>query len=287
MNTLKYNFNKSKKKVIIKNMEEKMYKRKDRNKKNKYILIISTITIIILLSISFYFNRKVLFLENAFKSITTFTNKIIVYPLKIYNNEKDIDQSKSYLIQKNVNESLEKEVEELKKQLELNKTLTEYKAINATILSRNKSYWFNNMIIDKGSKNGIKEGMAVITKQGLVGKISKVYKTSSEIKLITSDDTNYKVSVSIKTNDSENIAILNGFDPKTGLIKISGVDKNSKVDIDNEVLTSGLGGVFPGGIYIGTVSKIESDKYNLSNNLYIKTTQDFNNIHYVTVLGEK
>ena len=251
-----------------------MYKRKDRNKKNKYILIISTITIIILLSISF-------------KSITTFTNKIIVYPLKIYNNEKDIDQSKSYLIQKNVNESLEKEVEELKKQLELNKTLTEYKAINATILSRNKSYWFNNMIIDKGSKNGIKEGMAVITKQGLVGKISKVYKTSSEIKLITSDDTNYKVSVSIKTNDSENIAILNGFDPKTGLIKISGVDKNSKVDIDNEVLTSGLGGVFPGGIYIGTVSKIESDKYNLSNNLYIKTTQDFNNIHYVTVLGEK
>jgi len=232
-----------------------MYKRKDRNKKNKYILIISTITIIILLSISFYFNRKVLFLENAFKSITTFTNKIIVYPLKIYNNEKDIDQSKSYLIQKNVNESLEKEVEELKKQ--------GYKEV--TLLGQNVNAYGKDLDVDYDMSDLLE----------------------AEIKLITSDDTNYKVSVSIKTNDSENIAILNGFDPKTGLIKISGVDKNSKVDIDNEVLTSGLGGVFPGGIYIGTVSKIESDKYNLSNNLYIKTTQDFNNIHYVTVLGEK
>lgn len=264
-----------------------MYKKRIKDKKNKYFIILTSILIIILLAVSFYFNRKVYFIENTLKYVTTFTNKVIIYPFKIYNNDKNIDQSKSYLIQKNVNESLEKEVEELKKQLELNKTLTEYKAINATILSRNKSYWFNNMIIDKGSKNGIKEGMAVITKNGLVGKISKVYKTSSEIKLITSDDTNYKVSVSIKTNDSENIGILNGYDPKNGLIKITGVDKNSKVDIDNEVLTSGLGGVFPGGIYIGTVSKIESDKYNLSNNIYIKTTQDFNNIHYVTVLGEK
>lgn len=264
-----------------------MYKIKSKDKKKKYTVIISSILVIILLLISLYFNRKVTFIENAFKTVTTFTNKVFIAPLKLYNSEKDVDQSKSYLIQKNVNESLEKEVEELKKQLELNKTLTEYTPINATILSRNKSYWFNNMIIDKGSKHGIKEGMAVITKKGLIGKISKVYKTSAEIKLITSDDTNYKVSVSIKTGDSENIAILNGYDAKNGLIKITGVDKNSKVNIDNEVLTSGLGGVFPGGIYIGTVSKIESDKYNLSNNVYIKTNQDFNNIHYVTVLGEK
>ena len=143
------------------------------------------------------------------------------------------------------------------------------------------------MMIDKGSKDGIQEGMAVITKNGLIGKISKVYYNSSEIKLITSDDTKYKVSVSIKTNDDENIAILNGYDVENNLIKVVGVNKNNKVDIGSEVLTSGLGGVFPGGIYIGTVEKIESDKYGLSNNIYIKTKQDFNNIHYVSVLIEK
>lgn len=263
-----------------------MYNRK--KSKNKYLkVILSIVVILILVVLSAMFARKITFVENGLKTVSTFANEILFSPLKLFNSEKDVDQSESYLIQKNVNESLEKEIEELKEQLELNRTLTEYTAVNATILSRNKSYWFNNMMIDKGSNDGIKEGMAVITKNGLIGKISKVYYSSSEIKLITSDDINYKVSVSIKTNDSENIAILNGYDSETGLIRLIGVNKTANVEVGNTVLTSGLGGVFPGGIYIGVVEKIESDKYDLSNNIYVKTTQDFNNIHYVTVLTEK
>ena len=93
--------------------------------------------------------------------------------------------------------------------------MTEYKPINATILSRNKSYWFNNLTIDKGKKDGIKKDMAVVTKKGLVGKITKVSFTSSEVKLITSDDINFKVSISIKANGTDNYAILNGYDNKT------------------------------------------------------------------------
>ena len=58
--------------------------------------------------------------------------------------------------------------------------------------------------------------------------------------------------------------------------------------LENDVvLTSGMGGMFPRGIYIGTVSKVKNDKYNISKTLYIKSDQDFNNIHYVTVLKEK
>lgn len=256
--------------------------------KKKYWKVISIIIVLIFLIIlSLQFTRKVTFIENGLHTVSSFFYETLLSPIKLYNSEKNIDQSESYLIQKNVNESLEKEIEELKEQLELNRTLTEYTPINATILSRNKSYWFNNMMIDKGSKDGIKEGMAVITKNGLLGKISKVYSNSSEIKLITSDDTNYKVSVSIKTNDSENIAILNGYDVETNLLRLIGVNKTVNVSVGDTVLTSGLGGVFPSGIYIGVVEKIESDKYDLSNNIYVKTNQDFHNIHYVTVLKEK
>ena len=53
------------------------------------------------------------------------------------------------------------------------------------------------------------------------------------------------------------------------------------------VTTSGLGGMFPRGIYIGEVKKVTNDKYGLSKTLGVKTTQDFNNIHYVTVLKEE
>ena len=257
--------------------------KKDKNKK-KLIIIIISIVLIILLSISLLIYRD----KNTFlKDISISINKVIMYPFTSLNKDKNKDQSESYLIQKNINSSLEKEIQELKETLELNKTLTEYQPVNATILSRNKSYWFNTITIDKGSKDGIKPNMAVVTKNGLIGKINKVSKTSSEVKLITSDDVNFKISIAIKTNEVDNYAILNGYDNKTKLIKATGIDKTTNINIGDSVVTSGLGEFFPAGIYIGTVEKLEKDKYNLSKTAYIKLSQNFNDIHYVTVLKVK
>ena len=260
-----------------------MYKKKKDKKKNTIRIIIISLILVILLSVSLLVPHDNTFIKDGVILI----EKVLMYPFTSLNKEKGQTQTESYTIQKNINSSLEKEIEELKKELELNKTLTEYEVENATVLSRNKSYWFNTMTIDKGKKAGIKKNMAVITKDGLIGKISKVSNYSSEIKLITSNDTNFKVSVSIKTNDEDNYAILNGYDKKTGLIKLSGIDKTTNINIDDSVLTSGLGEMFPSGIYVGQVKKIENDKYNLSKIVYIQTGQDFNNIHYVTVLKVK
>lgn len=264
-----------------------MYKKKRFNKAKKIIIPIVSLLVFVGLFVSVQFNRNTTALEGIFKDTVMILNRVVMYPFTALNKEKDVDQSESYLIQKNVNSSLEKEIQELKDVLELNKTLTEYSSVNATILSRNKNYWFNNIMIDKGKKAGIKKDMAVITKNGLVGKISKVYNYSSEVKLITSDDVNYKVSVTIKTGNGDSYAILNGYDKNSGCIKVTGVDKSSEVSEKDTIVTSGLGGMFPGGIYVGEVFSVKSDRYDLSKTLYIKTKQDFNNIHYVTVLKEK
>ena len=265
-----------------------MYKNKRRKRLNvKIVVTVSIIVAFLALAISVHMSRSNFFGEGIVKDIVMTIDKIVMYPFTALNGEKDVDQTESYLIQKNVNTSLEEEIQELKDVLELNRTLTEYTPINATILSRNKSYWFNQIMIDKGSKDGIKEDMAVVTKDGLVGKISRVYRNSSEIKLITSDDVNYKVSVTIQTGNGDSYAILNGYDSDTECVMVTGVDKMSTVKQGDTIITSGLGGMFPGGIYVGVVQDIKSDKYDLSKTLYIKTSQDFNNIHYVTVLKEK
>ena len=260
-----------------------MYKKKNTKQKKIAGIIIGILLIIISITIS----SRVSKVEMILKDTTIIFNKVVMYPFTSLKKGINKPATKSYLIQKNVNSSLEKEIQELKDALELNKTLTEYEPINATVLSRNKSYWFNTITIDKGKKSGIKEDMAVITKNGLIGKISKVSNYSSEIKLITSDDINFKVSIAIKTNEIDNYAILNGYDKKTSLIKATGIDKTTEINIGDTVLTSGLGGMFPSGIYIGTVEKIESDKYILSKIVSIKTSQNFNDIHYVTILKVK
>ena len=262
-----------------------MFKRK--NKNNKYYYIGFGILLFVLLTISLLTQRSGNHKNNVLKTLSIGIDKVVMYPFTALNSEKGKKQTESYIIQKNANASLEKEIQELKEALELNKTLTEYDPINATILSRNKSYWFNTITIDKGSSSGIEENMAVITKNGLIGKISKVYQNSSEIKLITSDDINFKVSVAIKTNNIDNYAIMNGYEAETGWIKASGIDKTTEVNKGDIVLTSGLGEMFPSGIYVGEVEDIKSDKYNLSKTIYIKTKQNFSDIHYVTILKVK
>ena len=251
-----------------------MYKNKKTKKRNLIILSVVIVAIIALVS-SIQLNRANFFGEGLVKSVIMTIDKIVMYPFTALNGEKNVDQSESYLIQKNVNASLEKEIQELKEVLDLKTTLTEYTPINATILSRNKNYWFNQIMIDKGTKDGIKKDMAVITKHGLVGKISRVYSHSSEIKLITCDDVNFKVSVAIQTNSGDSYAILNGYDAKRELVTVTGVDKMSDVKKGDTITTSGLGGMFPSGIYIGVVEEVKDDKYDLSKTLYIKTSQDF------------
>lgn len=262
-----------------------MYRRK--KKITKMTIFIGIVTILVLISLSVLLPKSNFINKSLLKDSTMLLNKVVMYPFTTLTKEKNTNHNESYIIQKNVNESLEKEIQELKEALELNKTLTEYTPINATILSRNKSYWYNTITIDKGKKDGITEDMAVITSKGLIGKISSVSLTTSEVKLITSDDINFKVSIAINTNDVDNFAILNGYDSKTNLIKATGIDKTTNINIGDKVLTSGLGEKFPAGIYIGTVEKIESDKYNLSKTVHIKTYQNFNDIHYVTVLKVK
>ena len=263
-----------------------MYKKKKKSTKI-LIILISSVIIFILIFISFSTNRNYTVIESISKDIAVMFNKVFMYPFTALNSSKNQDLSKSYIIQKNVNASLEQEIQELKESLELKTTLTEYDTVTATVLSRNKSYWFNTITIDKGKKSGIKKDMAVVTKNGFVGKINKVSNNSSEVKLITSNDINYKVAISITTESGDTNAILNGYNSKNKLLTVNGVDKTYNIKEGDKVLTSGLGGKEPRGIFVGTVSTIKPDKYNLSKTVYLETGQDFNKIHYVTILKEK
>ena len=86
-----------------------MYKRKNHKKK---IIIIPTIIVVVcfLLVLSFSLSRRYTFIESIFKDISMTIEKVVMYPFTALNKEKKGDYSKSYIIQKNVNEALEKEI---------------------------------------------------------------------------------------------------------------------------------------------------------------------------------
>lgn len=181
----------------------------------------------------------------------------------------------------------QKEFEELKKINNLSSTLTEFDSVTSLVITRNKMYWFNTLTINSGSKDGISEDMAVISSDGLVGRITKVSLKTSEVKLITTSDINHKISVMIKSNDDTIYGILSGYNKEKECLEVTSINKINEIEKNSLVYTSGMGGIFPSGILIGSVEEIVEDKYNVSKVIYIKPSSNFNDLKFVKVLKRK
>lgn len=241
-------------------------------KDNKIVMGIFAF-LVVLSSLTYFLNpnRKIIKFESWVRNY--FIEAYSLLP-KAFAKEENIK------LEEYLNASLEEDNQELKELLELNRTLSDFEYVNATVLYRNVSYWLDTITIDKGEKDGVRVNDSVVTKNGLIGKVVTVNKDNSIVSLLTTDDS-YYVSVSI---DGYN-GLLYAYDKKEQALKVKGIDKKGDIEEGDEVLTNGLGGLFPKGLYIGKVKKIENDTYDLSKVVYVDVDQNFNDIAYVMVVG--
>lgn len=241
-------------------------------KKKKNLIVI----ILMFLFASFFISKKAnLKLENIVKDI-------ILYPYNIVVVGKELSKDNNFLEAELSNKK--KEIEELKDLLELNSIISSYKIINATVINRNMEYFYDEVVINKGTSSGIKENMAVINNKGLIGKIIKVNKNNSTIKLITSADIYNMLSVQIQLKDKYIYGILNDYDNETNSFIIEGIDQNVTIEAGSLVSTTGLGNIYPSGIIIGKVARIQKDNFDLAYILKVEPFTNFHNFHYVAVL---
>jgi rod shape-determining protein MreC len=127
-----------------------------------------------------------------------------------------------------------------------------FELMPARVISRDASTWYNNIIIDRGSAEGIEPDMAVETEAGLVGKTTAVSEHSSVVVLIA--DEQCKVAAKIKGSREQ--GIVKGERASSNVlpaISLNYLSKTANLENSAEVITSGVGGVFPPGIKIGNV----------------------------------
>ena len=198
--------------------------------------------------------------------------------------KKEIDKHESIIAE---NTELKRQLDALKQELNINYTLTDYDYVNATVTSRNINYWYNTITINKGSKDGIKVEMPVINSNGLLGKVINTTNYTSTVRLITTSDTNNKISVSIISDNEKLNGVINGYNFDTKTLLVEGISNTKTVRIGDFVYTSGLGGVFPSGILVGTVESITTDSYDLSKIINVKLSANFDDINFVSVLKRK
>jgi len=268
----------------------------------KYIILIFLLVIVLILvlfNLLIKEDRKLTPLEGAIKDVGTFTQNIFMSPInfitdKINTLKEKNKVYKSYVKDKEKleeydkifaeNKTLRDEINYLENELELDETLTEYKFANATVVNRNVAYWNNTITINKGSYDGIEFGMAAVTSKGLIGKVIATTNFTSTVKLITSDDSNFVVSVSVLNEEDTFVGLLKSYEPNENYFLIDCLTNDVTVEEGDEVVTSGLSEIFPKGILIGNVKEITIDKFGLSKILKVTPSADYNDIRYVSIL---
>ncbi len=127
----------------------------------------------------------------------------------------------------------------------------------AMVIGESPDPWTSVIIVDQGAENGILKGMPVVTPDGLVGRVIEVSGNNSAVRLLVDRSSHVPVLVS----RSRSRGILEG--ENSGTCRIKFLERTENVQKGDVIITSGLGGVFPRGIEVGTVSVILKENYGL------------------------
>lgn len=179
-------------------------------------------------------------------------------------------------------ENIKRENEQFREFLQLKENNPDYDFETATVIGRDSTSRFGSFTIDKGIVDGIEVADPVITSDGLVGIVWEVGLTYSHVRTVI--DISVDVGVySISTRDS---GIVSGDITLSseGLCKLRYLPKNSGISSGELIVTSGIGGVFPKNLVVGTVRSIELDSNGLSLSAAIEPAADIAGVTDVLVI---
>ncbi len=161
------------------------------------------------------------------------------------------------------------------------KTRQPYRTLGARVIGRDSSNWYKSIQIDRGLNDGLRNDLAVLNADGLIGKITGI--TAGEARVLLLTDPNCKASALLQ--DSREPGIVTGTDGTK--LQMTYVSRHAKIRVNEPVLSSGLGGVFPKGIFIGTVTKARLDSQTgMFQNLEIQPAVDYRRLEEVVVIIE-
>jgi rod shape-determining protein MreC len=203
-----------------------------------------------------------------------------------YSENKTLKKQVSELAQVKVrDQTLADENSQLKKELKLQKSLTDYSTVTAAVISRTPSSWQSQIVISKGQTDGIRKNMPVLSQSGLIGRVSEVNKTNSKVELLSdSNESSNRFAIQIKTSTGDVVnGIITGYKKSTGQLIMGQVTSDADIKKNDKITTSGMGGVTPKGLYVGKVAKVGKDDYGLAKKIYITPATDYNDLSVVSV----
>ncbi len=153
------------------------------------------------------------------------------------------------------------------------------RSVTASVIGNSASTWSRSLTINKGSNNGVRRGMAVISGGGIVGQVVAVASGSSKVLLLT--DHNSGVDVIVQRTRAR--GIVSGSLERDPIMEY--VTRNEEIRKGDRLVTSGLGGIFPKGILVGIVRTVRKKSYGLFQDVGVQLAVDPSRIEEVLVVS--
>ena len=150
--------------------------------------------------------------------------------------------------------------------------------ILASVVGSDAISWSKMITINKGSNDGLKKNMAVVSNEGLVGHIIQTVPYYSKVLLIT--DVRSAVDALDQEKRTRGVVIGKGSD----ICEMKYIPQDADIRVGQSVISSGLGGVFPKGLLIGKVSKVEETNKGLFKNVVVTPSVKISFLEEVFVL---
>ena len=151
--------------------------------------------------------------------------------------------------------------------------------IPAEVVGEDPSPWFKTILIDKGNKHSIKKNMIVVTSDGIIGRTIQVSRSTSKVLLII----DHRSAIDAMVQRTRAKGILEGKAESNCRLKY--VLRADDVITGDKIISSGLGGIFPKGLLLGKVSKIEKDNFGMFQSVEVTPSVNFLKLEEVLVLG--
>lgn len=159
-------------------------------------------------------------------------------------------------------------------------SLTRFDFIGAKVINNSVAQFKNHITINRGTGEGLQPGMAVISTSGVVGKVKSV---SEHFAVVTSLlNTDEQVSSVLKRTGSFGTSQWDGIDPL--FVKLHYIPRHVRPEVGDSVVTSGYNAVFPEGILIGVISKVDLKEEAQFFDIQLALAQDFRRLSYVKVV---
>ncbi|KWX87112.1 rod shape-determining protein MreC [Paenibacillus riograndensis] len=268
------------------------------NNKRLFILLIALVMFIVVMGFSLGTRKSLSWPENFLRDTTGFVQNLFYKPAgyvaglfqDIGNLHKLAEENKELKIlaaqsarERTQYNFIKAENERYKKDLKFTKAqknLYNYEYPIANVVSLTTEPSNNTLVIDLGAKDGIKLNMSVISIEVLVDVLRQVSNFTSTVKLMTMMDVNDPnsqppIAATVFNKEGNTFGMIESYDQQSGMLMMNKIPVGNPVAKGDIIISSGIGGVYPRGMTIGTVESVKVGEYGLTSTAIIKPAAGF------------